>query len=360
MTFECDVVGESDIPAEALVVTINPFVPSKYLADSFSAEGAFPTMTLLRLLGDKGFMDFVADRGEAISAVELIWPAARMLFQYYLHGNWPLFEKTAEKKFGLKHVGSTGHERTTVAYQSLTIVTESILGRHGQRGARVVDRFGRKHVAALKTRSYIEAVRMRGALEDQLERDIFTAISGFVEHREAWEMGSLGRFVEPEKRPDLDDLVLYRDEFSIVRDLYQQGFELACKCLWMLAAAQNAVKRGVPGDFGDDHPDTVPEKRRAKSLAQFDKLPNAFKVAYVAQVPGWDSLAELLNSRRRKTIGHASTHHDLRTGRIVSNQDLNGITYLDFLGETLGVFEAMSSLTQVLRAARIAVSPDFL
>jgi len=100
-------------------------------------------------------------------------------------------------------------------------------------------------------------------------------------------------------------------------------------------------------------------KRRASSLAQYDKLPNALKVAYAAQVPGWDSLAILLNNRRRNTIGHATAHHDLRNGRIISDEDPLGITYLDFLGEVFGVFEAVTSLAQVLRAARIAASPDF-
>src|SRR5690606_21452092 len=143
---------------------------------------------------------------------------------------------------------------------------------------------------------------------------------------------------------ELETLVLYRDEFSTVRDLYQQGFELACKCIWPLVAAQNTVKRGSPDDFGTDHPTSVPVKSQVHSLAQFDKLPNAFKIAYVVQVPGWESLADLLNHKRRNAIGHATAHHDLETGRIVSDTDPAGVTYLGFLGQVLGVFDAMSAL----------------
>jgi len=238
VTFECEVVSESEVPSDSLVITVNPFVPSRYDADSFSATGAFPTMTLIGLLGDEAFMDFETDRGEAIATVEQIWPAVRMLFQYYLHNNWSMFERTAKEKLDLAQVGSTAHQRTTVAYQALGIATVSIVGRHGTRGAIIVHRFGRKHIAAVRLPPYFEGVRSRGELTAQLERDIFTSINDFVEHRETWEMGSLGRFIESETRPELEKLVLYRDEFPIVRDLYQQGFELACKCLWLLVAAQ--------------------------------------------------------------------------------------------------------------------------
>jgi hypothetical protein len=44
---------------------------------------------------------------------------------------------------------------------------------------------------------------------------------------------------------------------------------------------------------------------------------------------------------------------------VLSDKDPDGMTYLDFLGDTLGVFEALSTLAQVLRASRVAASPDF-
>ncbi|MEW1993214.1 hypothetical protein [Microbacterium sp. NPDC078849] len=357
--FECEVVDQSEVGSEASIVTVNPFVPSRYDAVSLGPSGGSPTMTLTGLLGFKRFMEFEDDRGRAIAVTEQVWPSVRMVFQYFLHENWPMFERTAKEKLQLDKVGSTFHERTSVAYQSLMFVTITVLGQNGDRGARIVELYGKKHSAVLSDRHYMEVVRSRGAAAKQLERDLFTAISAFIHRREAWEMGALSRYVPDTSRSELEQLVLYRDEFSIVRDLYQQGFELACKCLWPLVAAQNALERSGADDFGTEHPSIVPPKQRVQSLAQFDKLPNAYKVAYAAQVPGWDSLSTLLNNRRRNTIGHATAHHELRTGRVVSDQDPGGISYLDFLAETLGVFEAMTSLTQVLRAARVASSPDF-
>lgn len=358
--FECDVVNgaEPDLPG-APTVTVNPFVPSLYAADSFSPMGAFPTMTLVQLLDGEGFEAFEAERHWAFAAIEQGWPNTRMLFQYLLQDNSRMFSRIAREKFALDWEPTTAHQRTTVAYQALGATTTAIVGKTGSPSATIMGRFAKKHTAAMRQEAHLLTFRERGTLAKELERDVFTAIGRFIDEHESWEMGRLARFVRPEVAAELDELVLYRDEFSIVRDLYQQGFELSCKCIWPLIAAQNSVIRGHPDAFGDAHPADVPMKSRPKNLAGFDKLSNAFKVAYAAQVPGWDSLGRLLSSRHRNAIGHATAHHDLQSGRVVSDKDLTGISYLDFVGLTFGVFETLSALMQVLRAARIASSPDF-
>ena len=357
---ECDVQDGADPNISgAPVVTINPFVPSLYEADSFAPSGAFPTLTLTRILGDDVFMQFESERHHALDAGRLLWPRVRMLFQYYLQGNTQMFIRIAKEQFGLDWEPNSAHERTSVAYQAMGTVTTMITGTTGSRGATVIDRFARKHTTAMRQGDHLRAFRERGHASAVLERDLFTELSRFVEQHESWEMGLLARFVGPEEQAAFEELVLYRDEFATVRDLFQQGFELACKCIWPLVAAQNTVKRGSPGDFGNDHTASVPANKHARSLTQFDKLPNAHKIAYAVQVPGWESLGELLNNKHRNTIGHATAHHDLQTGRVLSDTDPVGMTYLDFLGLALGVFDALSTLAQVLRACRVAASPDF-
>jgi hypothetical protein len=360
ISFECKVVNgeDPDLPGAA-VITINPFVPSLYDADSFSPDGAFPTMTLMQLLGYDGFLEFERERHAGLNAVDELWPSTRMLFDYYLQGNVRMFVKTAKGRLGFDWEPSTSHERTTVAYHALGVTTTAVVGQTGSYAAQVIRRFASKHTAAMKEKRHLQVFRSRGREAENLERDVFTELNRFISQHESWEMGRLLRFVNEDARRRLGSLVLFRDEFAIVRDLYQQGFELACKCLWPLVAAQNTVKRRDPDDFGVDHPATVPDRQRAASLTQFQKLANAHKVAYVAQVPGWESFAAHLSSSSRNTIGHATAHHDLQTGRVVSDKDPVGITYLEFLTQTFGVFEALSTLAQVLRAIRVASSPDF-
>ncbi|MEI3848627.1 MULTISPECIES: hypothetical protein [unclassified Microbacterium] len=359
-----EIVDESDLPTDPLVVTVDPFVPSRYDADSMkmtseTAIGTFPTMTMVHLLGFEGFQAFGEDGGRAHHVVTEFWPPARMLFNYYLQARWDLFERTAKSRFDLDSIGKTAHERATIAYQALGNVTVGIVGSSGDRGEKLIQRYGRKHLAAITKDAHLQLIRSRDAIAGELERDMFGVIEHFIDNYESWAMGRLPRFAEGDAAEELQKLVLFRDEFTLVRDLYQQGFEMACKCLWILVAAQNTVKGADPNMFGD-HPSAVPSNKQAGTLAQFDKLPNAYKIAYAAQVPGWDSLPELLNNQRRNTIGHATARHDLRSGRVVSDKDPGGITYLEFLSETFGVFEALSSLMQVVRSVRVTASPDFL
>ena len=361
--FECEIASSrDDLPDGTPVVTINPFVPSLYEADSFAPIGAMPTLTLAQILGRDVFVEFETERHRALEAGDEMWPQVRKLFEYYLQGNAKMFTRVAQQYFGLEWEPTTSHERTSVAYQALGLAAAMITGRTGTSSVTVIDRFARKHSAAMdRDPRHLQAFRSRGRASAALERDLFTELNRFVEHHESWEMGLLGRFVGPEEKAAFDELVLYRDEFSTVRDIYQHGFELACKCLWPLVAAQNTVKRSDPDDFGDVHPDVavVPLRKRPTSLRKFDELPSAYKIAYVARVPGWESFGLLLDNRRRNTIGHATAHHDLQTGRVVSDKDPVGMTYLDFLNETLGVFEALSTLAQVFRASRVPASPDF-
>lgn len=342
------------------VVTINPFVPSLYAADSFDPHGAFPTITLLQILGDENFGQFESERHRAIGFIKEHWPNFSRLAQYYLNNNTEMFTKVAVKDFGLEWEPTLAHQRTTVAYQTMLTITTAIVGTTGNESSTVISRFARKHIAAMKRHEdYLIELRRRGEKSAALERDLFTEISRFVRHHESWEMGLIVRFMGDIERQSFEELVLYRDEFSTLRDLYQQGFELACKCLWPLVAAQNTVKRGRPDSFGDDHPIGVPVNARPSTISQFEKLSNARKIAYVVRVPGWESIGDRLNSQRRNAIGHASAHHDLQTGRVVSDKDPKGMTYLEFLGETFGVFDALSTLSQVLRATRVSSSPDF-
>lgn len=348
-------VAESELPEGAPVITVDPFVPSRYDADSFDGIGTFPTLTVLHVLGQEEFEKFMTDSGTATGTIEEAWGPAEMLFEYYLDGNDAMFNKTARSKFGLPTYVHTRHQRSSIAYQALGTVAVAAVGPTGDRGARIVDRYSRKHTAAIREQGHLDVLLAHDADAESLERDLFAVVSHFLDNFPAWSMGRLVRYAAPGA---LEDLTLFRDEFTLMRDLYQQGFELACKCLWILLAVQNTVKSKDPNVFAS-HPSVVPPNRQVRTLAQFDKLPNAHKIAYATQVPGWDSLSTLLNNQRRNAIGHASARHDLRTGKITSDKDPGGITYLEFLNEVHGVFEALGALQQVLRSVRVVTSPDF-
>jgi hypothetical protein len=357
VAFDCDRISIEEIPAGTVVVTTNPFVPSKYDADGlqhFGGSGMFALMALL----DDDVEAYFSDEGSAQQVIVEMWPHVVRLYEYYLGENWAAFDKTGSSVFEDWEPVRTAHERTTAANHALGLVCLYIVGQPNEAADRFLSRFTRKHTAALESPAYIQLLRDQGSSGDitRLQRAVFETIELFVSQFEKWGMGRLARHVGEPQQAHLDGLVLFRDEFGETRDLYQRGFEVVCKTLRYVVAAQNTVKRRDPNDFGVDHPASVPQKTRPTSLARYDRMANAHRLAYVAQVPGWEGYAGLLDNKIRNTIGHASARHDLRLGRIVADRDPEGVTYLTFISRVFDVFEALGMALQVLRFARVASS----
>jgi hypothetical protein len=360
MSFDCDAISP-DVPEGTLVVTINPYVPARYDSDFDQPVGAFSMITLHHLLGDDSIMEYFEAEGTAQVTIDEHWARVRRLFEYYLAEDWPNFDRVGSEGFeGWRRV-ATVHERTTAANQALGRFVALVTGTVSASTGTFFDSYLRKHTAALDEISYVERLRAdrdAGTLAT-LQRSIFDLLDLFVNRFEMWKMGRLPRWVDPPTL--LDDLTLFRDEFPEMRDLYQQAFELICKTLRYPIAAQNTVKRQNPDDFGDVHPDIadVPINKRPSNLNQFDRLANAHKVAYIALVPRWTAMAGVLENQVRNTIGHATVRHDLRTGRVVSDVDTTGVSYLDFLAKVFGMFELLGIALQAVRIARVTSSPDF-
>jgi hypothetical protein len=349
------------VPQSARVVTANPFVPAKYDADWTSPEVAMSMITLSHLLGPET-MTFMEELGQGREAVASQWPAVRRLYEYYLDENWSLFDRTFARNYSALDLpsGPTQHERATRAHHPLLGVLGSIVSP-SDRGTRLLLRYANKHTAAVAVPTYRAILRSDVAAHRtrELQRLTFDVVDLFIARREMWAMGGLRRLVEPDRLPILDELTLPRDEFGETRDLFQQAFEAVCKSLRFLVIAQNAAKRGDAEDFGEVHPEKLAASRRATTLKKFDELPNAYKIAYVRQVPGWEVLADVLDSHVRNTIGHATARHDLRTGRVVSDKDVAGIPYLQFVSGVHSMFEMLALALQVLRFATVAGSEDF-
>jgi hypothetical protein len=351
----------SETSLDAGFVTVDPNVPSKYDAVQRGEFGTFPTMTLVHLVGDERAEALLEMLPRGRSAAEELWPKVRRIYEYYLVEDWRHFDKAGAAAFDDWRTVSTTHERATLAHQSVGAAAAAITDDIDDATARYLHRVLTKHTAALKYRSYVASARtdVSSGLVPGLQRGVFDVMDRFVGHLDAWQMGALRRVMPPDRLPLLEELTLFRDEFDILRDLYQQGFETVCKTLRFALAAQNTVKRHDPNDFGVDVPGGANQKVNPRSLNAYDKLPNASRLAYVKVVPGCEGFAALLNNRTRNAIGHASARHDLRTGRIVSDKDPSGVQYLDLAADVFGVFDALSASLQLLRAIRVVSSPDF-
>ena len=357
--FDADQVNIEGNALDAPFVTVDPSVPSRLKGAERGQLGTFPTMTLIQLAGDDGHeLLQVLQRGK--DEASLRWPVIRRLYEYYLAEDWKHFDKAAADTYENWRPVHTEHERATIANQAVGLFMAGVNGGSREATAQFVHRFGKKHTAALHNKAYrdeLHALAKTGQIRS-LQRQVFDEIGRFVESLPSWHMGILDRYVTDEARPELANLTLFRDEFDILRDRYQQSYELVCKVIKIALAAQNTVIRKDPNDFGPV-PAGVGIKASPTTLAMFDKMSTAHRLGYLRQVPKWEGFADLMNNKKRNAIGHASSRHDLRTGLVISDIDSNGVTYLDVCADVAGMFEALAVSLTILRWARIATSQDF-
>lgn len=350
----------SEYPGHPVVVTVDPHMPSMADADMRSPLGAFTMMTAARLTG-KGAEEYLTARAFADDAVRGGWPKIRRIWAYYLAGNWSQFNSLGGSTFSTWPPAQRAHEQITIAHHLLVSFGTSICGEHGTATRTYIERLSTKHLAAASNedyRSMLRAAEADGTLRD-LERGIFDALSAFIVAYPAWEAAHLIRHLADDKHDELDALTLFRDDFVQLRDLYQQGFEMVVKTLWIAIAAQNVVKRSNPNDFGSTVPSALDAKSNPTTIKKYRGHPSAFKLAYVTQVPKWEQFTALLDTQIRNSIGHSTARHDLVTGRVVSDKDPGGKVYIRFVAEVMNVFEALFGALVTVRLARLASAPAF-
>jgi hypothetical protein len=346
-----------------LVVTVDPNVPSRYESKTFDGLGSGPSLTLLWLVGNDRIEELMRYLARGNYAVENLWPQARRMYEYYLEGDWERFSKIADDLFDEDwRRGKNTHERATLAHHAVGMALSNIVDDHHEASSIFMGRFLRKHSAAIQNdryRAFAVADSESGRIE-LLQRSLLDVADLFIQHFESWQIGVLSRIIPDENREALSTLRLFRDEFDILRDLYQQGFEIACKFLRYPVAAQNVIKRADPESFGVDVPAGLTRKSNPGVMAAFEKMANAEKLHYISAVPGWEGWADLLSNKTRNDIGHATARHDLRSGLIISNENPVGIPYLDMVAKVYGVFDVVSTCFQIVRQVRVTSSPDFI
>lgn len=189
---ECEEVHEHNLPESPKVITINPFVPSRYNADSFDNLGSFSTITLISLLGGmEETNNFVKEHSYGQHISKKIWPETNKIFNYYLMQNWPMFENSARVGLDLNSIGSKMHERTSIAYSCMLVTTRQLIGSSNIGVSYMTERFLRKHKSTLKNYQYISLIRNETPNVLSLEKNLFDTIDNFIREYEVWCMGRL-------------------------------------------------------------------------------------------------------------------------------------------------------------------------
>ncbi|WP_143061156.1 hypothetical protein [Saccharopolyspora shandongensis] len=195
-------------PESKLAVTVDPHVPSNFMAAEMGEFGSAPTMTLLHLAGESNVTNLFTHLKRARFAAEKLWPEVRRIYEYYLEGDWARFNASGANLLREEwQPAHTCHERSLAAHRAVEIVLAQIVDDRHLATARFLLRYQRKHYAALrnlKYRSFIGKEIDSGTI-GLLQRYTFDTLELFISKFDSWEMGQLRRLIPDERHSLLNE-----------------------------------------------------------------------------------------------------------------------------------------------------------
>jgi hypothetical protein len=159
------------------------------------------------------------------------------------------------------------------------------------------------------------------------------ALSTFIRvlsHFDAFIVGLMYNEMPSTLKVQIDDYRIFRDDYSVVKAVYQDLFELMSQLLIFLGAVINLSARGTPWQYVTG----------AKSLNAFKKRPAFERFKILSELPKLSGLIGGVSRPMRNSIGHFSADYQPCTGQL-QYDDGTSMNYIVFLGE---LFAAVKSL----------------
>ena len=348
--------GEGD---NQYVVTVGTTVPLRLQSRTLTEFGGAPNITFGRLIGKNAnwansYHDFFHDRIEE-------WKRYERLLHYYLQSDWNRFNLAGASLFrGNWRNPRNAQERHIAALRPAQLLLFPALP---------------SAIHALLLEDYASVIIGLGQgssfadwslLEEQsgrlgaVHQALFGALNQYVRRWESWSAGYLVQATDPQMRSKLEKLRLCRDDFSDLRDLYVQTFEICCSALPYAAALLNQGHRGSPEIFSEVPAAILRGNAKAappRSIRAFAKLPNATKLQWFTEWPSWrDHIGALLDKNIRNGLGHASARHDISSGMI----EFEGfsISYLELTSRSIDLGHAILALLQLVKSLRLLAADE--
>ncbi|MEV6632318.1 hypothetical protein AB0M54_16375 [Actinoplanes sp. NPDC051470] len=342
----------SQIPDGEVVLTAGTAVPLKPDARILTDFGGAPNATFGQLIGDNLAANAIHQRMQSIGPT---WRSYERFLHYYLTEQSDNFESTGRHLFPDWKTPTSVQARHIIALQPALILLLPLIPGSRQAGlfTSVLDRIEGVTDCGPYVMWAKDAERSGWAAKAQ--KSLFEQLRAYISVWESWSPGLVVRYTDPANAHKLDLLRVYRDDFEVLRDAYVQIYETCCRTLPFAIALMNAHARGNPNSFGPIPPRILETNARAtapSNISAFEKMPNAHKILWCREWPGWDNnLPEILSNKLRNSIGHASAHYDIVSGVVES--DSYSLSYLNFAARFLDLFHPILALLQLLKSTRL-------
>ncbi|TCO47862.1 hypothetical protein EV646_105420 [Kribbella antiqua] len=327
-----------DFPTDPSAPLISPFIAA---AQAFG--GDFPKFG--EMLGS--FHSFADQK----------WPVLERAYGFYLKEDWPLFDRAmSELLDGEWPENPSMLQRYDVLHRVIAIGLLP-LGPGGEYLAAKQEIWA----ASPATDGFVGyCASMDDAELAGLQRRLFDQIRRMIGERAIWSPALALMYLDIFKREAPSGWRLPGEDFHILRDAYQQSYELCSQALYLLVAAKN-VEEGRDATkicAADYSSGWVPQidgnqKKLPKTIAQFKKLTSELKELYLEKFPVtrsvWDTF---FNRRTRNAIAHADVDFVVSSGMITTGKG-DELTYIDFVKSTVGQLQMLILFTDYVKLCRI-------
>lgn len=333
---------EVEVEAEQ-VINIHPDLPSICDAKEMWDKGGSPYFMQRELLG-KRFDEFYKRLKEFRGGCESDWLKLKRWLGYYVSSKWQEYDAEGKKIFE-ETWPSPSEEwmRHDFVHKALDHFFAPLWVEYYYVGMKEewCGLFSSKNKTGETIQKFVDDSVSSGEIA-AAQRDVFHCLELFVANRSAL-LPALPALMYAGKDA-VKDLRLFRDDFPKLRDLYVTTFETCHKNLRYVLAVVNAIERGDVENF--DSP-------KVKTMAKFDKLPNAQKAKLLSSMPVWGrDWAIVLDRELRNAMAHHSIRHDLASGTLVDEEG-DSIPYLEFVMKSLNLIHPILLMANVLKTLRV-------
>jgi hypothetical protein len=252
---------------------------------------------------------------------------------HFERGNWELFDKesppTAEAAAPtVKSRLIDLYNAYTAAFAKFTLTSSGKRDRIHQR-FRYAKSCSPTLVNDLATR-YLGSGRIVS-----LWREVFSVRQSFVNQYDS--LQPLVQVHYWKKGTDCHAIKLSDKKFPELRQLYIDAFETLCRLLVLAMGFEAIIHHRQL---------TIPTRRSALSLEQFEQLPNAAKRDHVAKYPIEDLFLPVMDTEFRNGLGHHAAHYERELDSILiyDTKDAGTVSrivgYTEFCEKLLSLFAA--------------------
>lgn len=149
-------------------------------------------------------------------------------------------------------------------------------------------------------------------------------------HFDAFIVGLLYNEMPKNLKMQIDDYRIFRDDYSVVKGLYQDIFELTSQLLIFLRSTINLSKRSEPWNYVTG----------VRSFKAFSNKRAFERFEILSELPKLSGLVGGVSRQMRNSIGHFNAEYKPCTGNLLYD-DGKQVNYIVFLGEFFAAVKAL-------------------